>query len=110
MPYTHRSVDLGTLVIANGEQNSSSMNFRKWRSGARKIGIYGPAELDGTIKVQVSEDDSTWFDYQEAGADVAIPADGYVTLKNNGFKYLRVVSSGAETPARTFTVKGEEGY
>lgn len=107
---THAAVDLGELTIANNGQNSDSMDFTGWRGAARAITIYGPGELDGTIKVQVSEDDTNWFDLQSAGTDISIPADGAVVIGACSWKYLRVASSGAESPARTFIVKGEEGY
>jgi len=104
----HRAVDLGTLTIPASSQASSSLDFTGWRGSVESIDIYGPGVLTGSVKVQVSEDNTTWFDKQSAGADIAIPADGSVTLQSVGFKYLRVYSASVEVAERVFIVKGEE--
>jgi hypothetical protein len=106
----HRNIDLGTLVIANGGTSSSSMSFRKWRSGVSKVMIVSPDTLTGTVKVEVSEDNSAWKDLQSNGADITIPADSAVPITVQPWKYLRVTSGSAEGEERTFIVKGEEGH
>ncbi len=99
--------DLGSLVIANGQTASSSLDFRSWRGSARTIGIQGPGTLTGSVKVQVSADDSTYVDLQANGANIAVTATGETVIDcGSVWKYLRVLSGSAEGGARTFLVTG----
>lgn len=102
-------VKLGTLLIDVSEDNdnSNAMLFTGWRGNFGAIAIQGPGTLDSTVKVQVSEDGTNWFDLQSNGADVTVPADGHVIIKANTWNYLRVSGSN-ETADRTFIVKGME--
>lgn len=100
------STNLGDLTIANGQSNSDSLDFRRWRGNANQIAIYPPGTLTGTVKVQISQDGTNWFDLQSDGADVTIPADGVVTITSVHFEYLRVQSDAAEGAERVFKVVG----
>lgn len=107
----HRSVDLGTIRIPEGETDSDSMDFRGWRGSAQSVSIQGPPDqtLTGTARVQTSEDEVNWFDLQSAGSDITVPADGKAVILSVDFKWMRVKSNSAEADPRVFTVKGEEG-
>ena len=110
MSYTpHNTVDLGTLVIPINDDNSSTLDFRGWRSAAKKIIISGPGTLTNAVKVQVSHDAGvTWKDKQSAGEDISVPADGSVSIASVDRGLLRVLSAGNEAAERTFIVQGEE--
>lgn len=113
MSLTHRAVDIGSVVIALNGQNSTVLDFRGWRSGAKSITIFGPGTLTGTVKVQVAQDydgsTATWCDLESAGSDVTCPADGATVIQAVGFNALRLASSAMEGAARTFKLMGEEG-
>lgn len=98
---------LGTLLIDESvdNDNSNAMDFTGWRGYADGIAIYGPGTLTSTIKVQVSENGTDWFDLQSNGADITIPADGHVIIKAVTWRYLRVTGTN-EAADRTFIVKG----
>lgn len=104
------AVDLGTLVIAASGTASSIMDLTGWRGSVAGISIAGPGTLTGSVKVQVASVEGEWKDKQSGGADIAIPADGHVTIKAMDFKYLRVLSDGAEASERTFVVVGLGGW
>ncbi len=104
----HRAIDLGTLTIGSGQTESDVMDFTKWRGAVHGIAIAPPGTLTGDVKVQVSEDNSTWLDKQSGGADITVPADGHVSVRVMDFKYLRLVSSSAEGADREFIIKGVE--
>jgi len=105
----HRIVDLGDITILSGQTISDTMDFRKWRSAASAVTIYGPAALTGAVNVQVSQDGSVWVDLQEAGADITIAASEAENIITVGWKYLRLLSTLAEAANRVFHVIGEEG-
>ena len=113
-----RNVGLGEVLIDILEDDDLSevMDFSGWRGQSESITIDGPGALTGTVKVQVSnsmEDldefgNSTWFDKQSSGADITVPSDGSVTIKDVNFKRLRLASASAETADRRFKIRGRE--
>ncbi len=105
----HRAVDLGTLTIPNGGTETESMDFSGWRGGAKSVGIAAPATLTGSVIVQVSEDDVTWYNKQHDGADIAVASGDHVTVPVMDFQYMRLFSNGAEGAERVFVIKGVEG-
>lgn len=117
MSLTHRSVDLGSLLIdvSVDDDLSDVMDFRGWRSGAKNITIYGPSALTQTNKVQVSADwdgtSGTWNDlsWPNDGSDVTIPAAGTVVIESNSWNAMRISAGGAEAADREFIIRGEEG-
>lgn len=100
--------DCGTIVIASSGQNSSSLAADPHFQNATGLIIFAPATLTGTIKVQVSIDDSTYYDLQSSGADVNVAASDAVPITFQGWNYIRVTSDMAEGGARTFTIKAVE--
>ena len=97
-------VNAGNLTIANGGTTSNSL-----RCGAyNALTIYSPAVLTGTINIQASDDDVTYYDIKSGGSNVTIGADSALPLGTIGSKFIRLKSSGAEGAARTFKCTAQE--
>jgi hypothetical protein len=102
------STTISSVVILDGPGN-------RWKQSLNALSIDGPGTLTGTATVQVSDSledtdeyGTTWRDLQSAGADVTIPADGYVRINANDAKRIRIRSGSAEAANRRFRLKGIE--
>jgi hypothetical protein len=91
--------DCANLVIANGGTASNAVGPL---DNIQAFVIYAPAALTGTVNVQESPDNVTFYDMKSAGSNVTVPVNGAVNLTAGGYKYIRVFSGSAEGAARTF--------
>lgn len=94
-------------TIADGETTSSAVRIAEFNKGS----FHAPAELDGNqFTVHVSNDGVNYNALQTAaGAAVAvIPAAvneaNMLPAETFNFGWMKLVSSSAESPARTITV------
>lgn len=97
-------VALADLVIPNNGTDSNMVEV----GPANDICIFAPGTLTGTINVQVSPDNSNWFDLKSAGSSITIAASAAVIITTGGFRYLRLHSNGAEGADRTFKASMQE--
>lgn len=99
-------VKLANLVIAINTANSNSVQV----GSASVITIYSPATLEGTINIQVSDDDTTFYDLKSGGSNITLGVDACVLLTDVAFEYLRLHSNaaGGEDAARTFKARMKE--
>lgn len=98
------NVNAGNLVIANGGTTSNSIKVGAYNA----LTLYAPAALTGTVNIQASDDDSTFYDIKSGGSSVTIAANDALPLGTIGSKFMRLKSSGAEGAARTFKCTGQE--
>ncbi len=104
----HYPVKITDLVIPNGAAISNALDLRKSRY--RGMTIYVPTTLTNACIVQVSPDDSTWFDMKSGGSDIALAADGAIVIDFVGSSYLRIQSAANEGAERTFGAEGVEEF
>lgn len=91
------NVNAGNLVIANGGTDSNSIEVGK----SKCLTIYTPAAFTGTINLQGSNDDSTFYDIKSDGANIELAALGAYPFAEISSKYIRLHSGSAEGAART---------
>lgn len=110
MPQPGSVQDVSTLTIANGQTTSDSALV----DNPGEIGLFVPTITAATITVQVSEDNSNFFGLvNQAGTPILVTASGTGSFAISGnemgailaYKYVRVVSSGAQGAQRLFTLK-----
>lgn len=94
----------GDLVIANGGTTSNAIEV----GSANAVTIYAPATLTGNAIIQVSPDNVRWFNVNQFGASVLIPAGTATALTGIGAKFLRLLSDAAEGAERTFLTTLQE--
>jgi len=101
------------LSIASSGTDSDVLDVSRWEIG----GIQMPSALTGaTIKLQVSNDNSSWADApdeltQDSSSgnrpNYTFTANRCVTIWPEvfSFEYMRIVSASSEAAGRTFLVK-----
>jgi hypothetical protein len=102
--------EVSTLTIANGQTTSDSALI----DNCTELGLFVPTITAATITVQVSEDNVNFFGLtNQAGTAILVLASGTGAVAISGnelgaclpYKYLRVVSGGAQGAQRLFTLK-----
>lgn len=100
------NINSGEMVIAINGTTSNSIEVGK----ANALTVYTPATLTGTITLQGSNDNVTFYNIKSGGSNVTLAASSAYPLTSVGSKYIRVVSGSAEAAARTFyTTMQEQG-
>jgi hypothetical protein len=97
-------VKLANLVFPNNATDTNMVEV----GTARAICIFAPGTVTGTITIQVSHDDTTYYSLQLAAANIAIAVNTAVVVTNTGFRYLRLHSGSAEGGIRTFIATMQE--
>ena len=107
-----------TLTIANGQTETDVLDLgayptpRSGKTGAKayrdlNITIQGPATLGGTVTVQVCDTEAgTYTALQSGGADVTVPAAKTTPVVPISSRFMKLVSSGAESGGKNFIVTG----
>ena len=95
-----------TLTIPNGAKPSNSAWLSYQTSRLVNLLIFVPGTLTGTVKLQLSPDDTNWFNVNiDGGADIAMTAgDAEVIRSLPGIGYVRVNSGSNEGADRVFTL------
>lgn len=97
-----------TRTIANGGTTSQAIDL----NGYSVIGLYIPTLTNGTLKPQVSHDNSAWSDLKEkdgtttlqiAASTGGFAVDGDFLARLMGYRYLRWVAGAAQGEERTLT-------
>lgn len=111
----HNLIESSSIVIASGGTTSAAFELEAWPIAALLV----PTIDSATLKLQGSQDGSTWFDlYDGDGTQVcfwaastgnrAMVCDGAgagTTFRAlTGFKYGRIVLGAIQTADRTFTL------
>lgn len=101
-----------TATISGGGTTSTTVDLDN--KGPRLIAIAFPSGyVGGNITLQVSNDDSTWYDvadkdagaltYTQSAGDLIVDTTG-ASIAVSAFRYLRLVAASAVTGDQTLTV------
>lgn len=100
--------DNATFLVANGQTTSSGIEMGDWGI----MGLIVPTITSGTLKIQVSQDNSNFFDLYDSSGTQALSwsaSTGARAFASNdleamrGYKYFRVVLGASQGADRTFT-------